>query len=66
MTHLIALVKNAFTKDELKFRQQHTILEDKYSAFVKDFKSLKRDIFKTTEKIIKTEKLKRLLTRKEN
>jgi len=61
LSHLVKLSENAFVYDQQKFREEHAQLEDKFAAFINDFKALKKDIFKTTGKVIVAEKLQRLL-----
>ena len=62
LSHLVEFCKTISVNDEQKFREEHARLEDNFAAFIKDFKALKKDIFKTTRKVIEAEKLKRLLT----
>lgn len=61
LKHLEALMENAFSQDEQKFRKEHEDLEDRLTGFIWNYKVLKKEIFKTTEKVIEEEKLNRLL-----
>ncbi len=60
--HLEELIENPFSHDEMKIRDEHEILENQFSEFVKNFKALKREIFKVTEHVIEEEKLKHLIS----
>ncbi len=62
LLHLEELIENSFSHDEKMFRDEHEILEDEFTEFVKNFKVLKKEIFAITEHVIEDEKLQYLLT----
>lgn len=62
LTHLNELQQNAFSHDEQQFRNEHGKLEDEIADFAKLFRDLKKDVFKITEEVLESEKLKHLLT----
>ena len=61
MGHIVDLIQNSFAHDEQRFRDEHGGLEDEFVKFVNDFKALKKEVFKVTEHILQTEKMKHLL-----
>ncbi len=42
--------------------EDHEHIENEFSEFAKDFRMLKREIFKITEKVLETEKVKKLIS----
>ena len=62
MGHLADLIAETFSHDKQTFREEYAKLEDQIADFIKNFKVLKQDIFSSTRKALKSEKLKRLLT----
>lgn len=61
--HYRGLLENPFSHDSQKFVKEHTKLESDIAAFVSRFRSLKKEVFGITEKILESEKLKHLLNK---
>jgi hypothetical protein len=61
LRHFEEIIGNSFSHDENKFRDEHEILEDQISEFVKGFWKLKKEIFSVTEHVIEEEKIKHLI-----
>lgn len=62
LKHLEELIENPFSHDETEFRDEHSKLEDEFTEFVKNFKTVKQEIFVSAEHVIEDEKLHHLLT----
>lgn len=54
--HLAELMDNPFEQDEQKFREEHRKLEQGITDFMKDFKTLKKEMFNLIEEIIRDDK----------
>lgn len=54
--HLAQLIDNSFTYDSHKFRTEHEQLEDDIAAFIKDFRSNRKEVFTVTDYLMDTEK----------
>ncbi len=63
LTHLANLIDNPFTYDAQKFRNEHQQLEDDFTAFLKIFRTNRKEVFEITEHLIESDKLIRLLTK---
>ena len=61
LSHLVEVVKDSNSSQGQQFRDEHADLEDGFTIFVNDFKTLKKDVFKVTEHILHTEKFRHLL-----
>jgi hypothetical protein len=55
------LIENPFVQNVQGYREEHARLETDFSVFVKKFRSVKAEVFKLTERIIHSEKVKRLI-----
>ena len=55
--HLSALVDDPFTYVSDKFRDEHELLEDDLSQFLKDFRQNRKEVFAITEHMIGGEEL---------
>ena len=55
MSHIRELLQNPFPYDDTRLREQHMELESELAAFVKDFRSLKEEVFELTEQVLETE-----------
>jgi len=62
LSHLAYLIDDPFKYDSHVFRNEHQKLEDDIVAFVKKFRTNRKEIFTITEHIVKREKLEHLLT----
>lgn len=61
--HIEELMINPFSQDASAFRDEHGLLEDDLSAFIKSFREMKRELFELTERIARTEKAKHLISK---
>lgn len=61
-TQLSLLMENAFSHDENLFRNGHIQLENDIAQFSKEFRALKKELFKALEAVVDEEKLNHLLT----
>ncbi len=59
--HLAELIDNPFAYGSHKFRTEHEQLEDDLTAFVKDFRKNRKEVFTITEHIIDGEEMVRRL-----
>ena len=57
MSHISDLMRNAFSRDEAEFREDHTELEDKMAGYLQLFRKLKSEVFAVSEYIMETEEL---------
>ncbi|WP_055436916.1 hypothetical protein [Lacinutrix algicola] len=55
--HIAELIDDPFLSDSPKFRKEHEQLEDNIAQFVKDFRKNRKDVFKISEHLIKSEEL---------
>lgn len=62
LRHIQELIENPFSNDSQHTKDEHLTLEGALVDFVKDFRLTKREIFVSTEQILKSEKAKHLLT----
>jgi hypothetical protein len=53
--HLAELIDNPFAYDSHKFRTEHAQLEDDIAAFVKDFRSNRKEVFTVTDYLMDKE-----------
>jgi hypothetical protein len=56
------LMENAFKESESEFRNEHVGLEEDLSAFAKEFRETKKEVFAISDKVIESEKLHHLLS----
>jgi hypothetical protein len=49
--HLEELMENAFAHDERLFRDEHVLLEDDFTAFMKSYRDLKRILFESAHEV---------------
>lgn len=61
LSDIALLMENAFSRNEQDFREDHQRLEDEISRFVKDFRSMKREVFAIASKAIEKGRLAHLL-----
>lgn len=61
LTHLADLIDNPFKYDSHEFRSEHERLEDDIVAFIKSFRTNRKQTFLITEHVIESEKLGALL-----
>jgi predicted nuclease with TOPRIM domain len=61
MEHIQELIENPFAHDAHQYREEHSELEKELIAFMKNFRIAKREAFRLTEQVIKSEKSKHLL-----
>lgn len=62
MMHIREIIKNPFVYDESKVTDEHVRLEVEFSDFVKEFRTLKGQVFTEAERVIeKEEELNRFL-----
>lgn len=61
LKHLANLIQNPFPYDAQTFRDEHSGLEILLTAYLKDFRIIKKEIFLLTEQVIESEKVKHLL-----
>ena len=59
--HLEELEENAFSHDEQSFRDEHGKLEDDFSAFVKRFREVKKNVFTISEEAMEVSKESHLI-----
>lgn len=59
--HIADLVENPFVQNVQDYREEHAKLEVDFLSFVKKFRFVKREVFKITEKVIHSEKIKRVI-----
>lgn len=62
LSHLAHLIDDPYKYDSHVFRNEHQKIEDDIAAFVKKFRTNRKNIFTITENIVKREKLEHLLT----
>jgi hypothetical protein len=62
ITDLANFLQNSAVVDESRFRSDHETLEEEFTNFIKEFRLLKSRVFKTAEDVLRSEKLKHLLT----
>ncbi|ETN94920.1 hypothetical protein [Zhouia amylolytica] len=61
LTHIEEIMSDPFTYDAQKFREEHQLLEDAISDFIKQFRKSRKAAFAITEYVIDSEKLSYLL-----
>lgn len=61
LTHLGGLIENAFSHDAQSTLDEHQEMEAAMTNLVKQFRTLKKDIFQLTEHVMESEKAKHLL-----
>ena len=61
--HIASLMENPFPYNKQDFKDEHLYLENSLPQFLKDFRQIKREVFRLTTKIIESEKAKHLLSR---
>lgn len=59
--HITRLIENPFAQNTQGHKEDHGKLENDFAAFVKKFRAVKSEVFKLTERIIHSEKVKRLI-----
>jgi hypothetical protein len=59
--HIVLLVENPFAQNAQECKSEHEKLESSVASFVKKFRTVKMEVFKLTERIIHSEKAKRLI-----
>lgn len=65
LRHLTNLIENPFPHDAQAYRAEHASLENGIAGFAKDFRALKKEIFKVAEHAIASEKTRHLLGQSE-
>jgi len=55
LVDIAALIVNPFKYNSQQFREEHQQLEDDISAFVKDFRANRKEVFEVTEHVIESE-----------
>jgi hypothetical protein len=55
MLHIRELMENPFVYDETRVEDEHLAMEKEFSGFVKNFRTLKSDVFKEAEHVIERE-----------
>ena len=55
LVDIAALIVNPFKYNSQQFREEHQLLEDDISAFVKDFRANRKEVFEVTEHVIESE-----------
>jgi len=61
--HIVALIENPFAQDAQQFKGEHAKLEKAFVDFMKSFRSVKSEVFKLNEQVVRSEKVKRLIDR---
>lgn len=61
LKHLQGLIENPFSHDAHVVNIEHSALEEKIADFVKEFRSLKHEVFALTEHILESEKVQHML-----
>lgn len=61
--HLANLLENPFPHDAQECKVEHAALENSMAAFMKDFRNIKKEVFKVSEHAIVSEKARHLLGR---
>ncbi len=59
--HIADLIENPFVQSVHNYREDHARLENKFTTFVKQFRNIKSEVFKITERAIRSEKVKRVI-----
>ena len=54
LTHIAALTENPFVQNAQTFKNEHEALETEFLDFVKQYRNVKREVFKLTEQIVRT------------
>lgn len=65
-THLSQLanwIQNPFAQDGHRSHDKHSDIEKSMAGFVKEFRGMKKEVFRLTEQMIDAEKMQRLLTK---
>jgi hypothetical protein len=55
MLHIKELIQNPFPYDDSQIQDEHMKLENGFTVFVKNFRSLKEEVFELTERVMDTE-----------
>ena len=64
LTHLADLIDNPFKYDSHKFRAEHERIENDFVAFVKSFRTNRKQTFLITEHVIESDSLGSILNHK--
>lgn len=59
--HLTDLVENPFVQNLQDYKEEHAKLEIDFPVFVKKFRTVKSAVFKITENVIHSDKVKRMI-----
>jgi hypothetical protein len=59
--HIADLVENPFAQNAQEDRREHERLAPEFASFVKSFRKVKTEVFKITEKVIHSEKVKKII-----
>lgn len=59
--HITLLVGNAFAQDAQKVKEEHAEIEVSVAEFLKTFRAIKSEVFKLTERVVHSEKAKRMV-----
>lgn len=62
LKHFEALIRNEFTRDEQLFRSEHEELENRVASLTNYYRLIKKEVFTITEAVLKSDKMKHLLT----
>jgi hypothetical protein len=63
LKHIAALMENPFAQDAQHFKDEHAAIEREFADFIKNFRSIKSEVFKLNEQVVQSEKVKRLIDR---
>jgi hypothetical protein len=56
------LIEHDFNNDQSKFRKDYLQCENELTKFIKALKKIKKELFKSTKQVVKSEKARHLLT----
>jgi uncharacterized protein YdcH (DUF465 family) len=63
LKHIATLIENSFPQDARQLKDEHAKLESAFAEFVKNFRSVKSEVFKLNEQVVHSDKVKRLIDR---
>lgn len=63
LKHLTNLIENPFAHDAQSCKDEHAKLEDWFADFSKDFREVKKEIFRLTEQVMESKKAQYVLGR---
>jgi hypothetical protein len=59
--YMASLVKNPFVQNAQECKDEHVRLESEFAFFVKKFRKVKSEVFKLTERVIHSDKVKKMI-----